>query len=51
MEKNGKSLVFNIDEISLLDINELIDRGKRFRLEAGLEETEYDNIEECLNEL
>ena len=45
----GNVLVFNIDEVSLLDINKLIDLGVRFTLTPNLPEEEYDNLEEVLN--
>ena len=48
MITGGITLVFNIEETSLLDINDLIDKGKRFKLEADLAEEDYDNLKEYL---
>lgn len=46
----GPQYVFNIVDVSLLDINELIDIGKRFTLRGDLPDSEYDNLEEYLRE-
>ena len=45
----GQQLIFRVEEVSLLDINDLIDKGKRFTLKSGLPDDEYDNLEEYLN--
>lgn len=50
MTENGILFTFDIEKISLLDINNLIDKGKRFCLESGLTEDEYDDIEESLKD-
>lgn len=48
MTKSGVKFIFDIDKVSLVDINDLIDKGVRFTLEEGLKDTEYDEVEECL---
>lgn len=50
MERNGTTLIFDINKVSLLDINHLIDKGRRFRLEQELEDYEYDDVEEYLKD-
>lgn len=45
---SGGQLVFDINKISLLDINILIDKGHRFTIEDDLPEDEYDNVEEYI---
>lgn len=50
MEKSGTTLIFDINKVSLLDINHLIDKGWRFRLEQGLDEEEYDDVEAYLKD-
>jgi hypothetical protein len=44
---NGAPLNFGIDEVSMLDINDLIDRDVRFNLVSG-EDTEFMDLEEYL---
>lgn len=50
MITGGTTLVFNIQEASLMIINDLIDKGKRFKFESDLVEEEYDNLEEYLKD-
>lgn len=50
---NGKQLVFDIDQVSLLDINRLIEADRRFVLLSASEvdEQEFDNLEEYYEQL
>lgn len=48
MVKCGVDYTFNIEDISLLDINDLIDKGKRFSLSMDLEEC--DDLGEVLKD-
>lgn len=41
-----KLSVFNPNEISVYDIERLIDNGTRFDIVDGLESDEYDSLEE-----
>lgn len=45
---SGKQLVFDIESVSLLDINRLIDADRRFMLlpASEAEEQEFDDLEE-----
>ncbi len=45
---SGKQLVFDIEQVSLLDINRLIDADRRFILlpASEAEEQEFDDLEE-----
>lgn len=46
----GRLPLFKADEISLVDIDELIDIGKRFDLKAACNDGEvFDIVEEFLN--
>lgn len=52
MEKlRGKQLIFNPMNLSALDITALIDYGKRFNLVTGLDDIEYDPIDEIYKEI
>lgn len=42
--------VFDIEHISLMDVNELIDKGVRFRLASKESGNELMNVEDYLNE-
>lgn len=46
----GRRKVYNLDSITLNDINTLIDKGDCFTLATGLESSEYDSIESNLSE-
>lgn len=50
-KSRGKQLVFDPMKLSALDITALIDYGKRFNLITGLEEIEYDSIDEIYKEI
>ena len=43
--------VFNPDNISVYDIDRLISYGYVFDIIAGLDEDEYDDIEQVISEL
>lgn len=45
----GRLLLFNVDDISLVDINSLIDKGVRFNLSNDINQ-QYDDVREYLNE-
>lgn len=49
-QSNGSTIIFNPEEISLADINALIDIGKRFNIKPGLKSSEYTNIKKYLGE-
>ena len=42
-------LLFNVNEITLVDINRLIDKGKRFNV-SNDDSLEYDSVKEYLDE-
>ena len=42
--------VYDISKVSLVDINLLIDKGRRFTLVADLDAEEYDDVEEDLRD-
>ena len=44
----GKLPVFSIDNLTLIDINELVDKGYRFNLTADMDQ-ETDDLEEYLH--
>lgn len=46
---HGRLLVFSIDEMSLLDVNELIDKDRRFTISLN-DDQEYDNLEVYLKD-
>lgn len=49
MIRNGNPLFFSIESVSLLDINALIDKGRRFTLVAEDDiNVELDRLEEYL---
>lgn len=43
-----KLRIFNPNDISMLEIEALIDRGYRFDIYDGLDEQDYDNVKEVL---
>ena len=45
---DGKLPIFSIDNLTLLDINELVDKGYRFNLTADMD-AQTDNLEEYLH--
>lgn len=49
LDVNGKLLAFNVEDVSLLDINALIDKGQRFTLVTDDYDGEITKVEEYLN--
>ena len=47
--ENGALPIFKSSELSMLDINDLIDKGERFTIGFELTETEYMNISDFLD--
>ena len=45
---DGKLLIFNVDDIALVDINKLVDKGKRFDITNVSEH--FDNVRDYLDE-
>lgn len=44
----GGTPIFRPEDISLLDINDLIDKGLRFDIKPGLEDDKYTDIRKYL---
>ena len=51
MQRNGQPYVFRVEDIKQVELNKLIDQGRRFILKAGLIEgtDEFDSVEEVLH--
>lgn len=50
MRRNSCLKQYDIDKLSIVDIEKLIDKGYRFKLVSDLDPEEYDDVEESLNE-